>query len=135
MLDDVMCPSPYVVFLVLRSCSTDSKFATFSSVLQLCCKGTKNFWIYQILCQRIQLKLFKMMSAAKIQQQAKFWGDYFSKNCKKCPRAASSNFSGREPLLLSILSASSLSVSTPISLFVFLVHVYGTLSPILYHNY
>ena len=123
-------PCPWVVFLVLRSCSTDSKFATFSSVLQLCCKGTKNFWIYQILCQRIQLNLFKMMSAAKIQQQAKFWGDYFSKNRKKFLRAANGNFPGREPQLLSILSVSRLPVGAPFSHLVFLLCFYRYIVPL-----
>ena len=130
-----MCPSPYVVFLVLRSCSADSKFATFPSVLQLCCKGTKNFWIYQILCQRIQLNLFKMMSAAKIQQQAKLFRNYFSKNCKKMPSRGEWQFPRERAATSLHLFSKQTSAALVILSLLFLVHVYGTLSPILYHNY
>jgi hypothetical protein len=49
-------------------------FVLFASV----CKGTIFSRHIQISCQRIQLNLFKLMSAAEIQRLAKKTGNYFS---------------------------------------------------------
>ena len=77
---------------VFRSCSTDVKFATFSSVLHLDAKVQ----LFSELC--------------------KYFTNYFSKNRKKNRRAANDNFAGREPQHLSILSVSRLLLRSSFSL-------------------
>ena len=76
-----------------------------------------------------------MMSAAKIQQQAKLFRNYFSKNCKKMPSRGEWQFPRERAATSLHLFSKQTSAALVILSLLFLVHVYGTLSPILYHNY